>query len=73
MTGTEDRQPGDAQAAVDSTEDQRRRVQQRFIETLLANGNAVPEGEQVPDEATHELRREADGTLVAERRHFSAF
>ncbi|GAA3073385.1 hypothetical protein GCM10010448_65090 [Streptomyces glomeratus] len=50
-----------------------RRVRQRFIETLLVHGEAVPEGQEVPEDATHELRRDEDGNLIARRRHFSAF
>ena len=73
MTGAEHRQPCETQDAVDQAQDQRRQVQERFIETLLANGQAVPEGQDVPEEASHELRRDPNGNLVARRRHFSAF
>ena len=45
----------------------------RYIEGMLARGEAVPEGHDVPDEATHKLTRDERGHFVLHRRHFSAF
>ncbi|MDV9168655.1 hypothetical protein R6V09_00665 [Streptomyces sp. W16] len=68
-----DQQGREAQPSSERGQDRRQLLQQRFIESLLAHGEAVPEGQEVPEDATHELRRDEEGNLIAHRRHFSAF
>ncbi|MFJ9560140.1 hypothetical protein ACIRQQ_08875 [Streptomyces fuscichromogenes] len=49
----------------------RRRAEERFIDDLLARGEAVPEGEAVPPEATHVVEHDKDGRRRLRRIRFT--
>ena len=74
-----DHEPGAADRdAVDETtaETARRGARDRFVEDLISRGEAVPEGDELPPGATHEIVRGDDGQSddqsVVRRRRFSA-
>lgn len=47
------------------------RLEERYIQSLLAHGEAVMEGDPVPDRATYVVSRSEDGRLTARRQQFS--
>ena len=49
----------------------RERLEQRYIQALLARGEAVMEGCPVPEHATHIVTLGEDGRLKARRRFIS--
>jgi hypothetical protein len=50
-----------------------RRAEERFIADLISRGEAVPEGEELPPGATHEIVRDDQGRRTARRVRFKAF
>jgi hypothetical protein len=48
-------------------------AEEAFAEGVLARGEAVPEGEELPPGATHEVVEDEDGKRTVRRRRFSAF
>jgi hypothetical protein len=54
-------------------EDDDKAAEDAFTEGVLERGEAVPEGEDLPSGATHEVVEEVDGKKTVRRRRFSAF
>jgi len=48
-------------------------AEEAFTEGVLKRGEAVPEGEDLPPGATHEVVEDEDGKKTVRRRRFSAF
>ncbi len=57
----------------DDRDAETRRAEERFIDDLLVRGQAVYEGEELPQGATHEIVLGEDGRRTAHRRRFSAY
>jgi hypothetical protein len=53
--------------------DDEKDAEQAFTEGVLTRGEAVPEGEELPPGATHEVVENEDGKRTVRRRRFSAF
>ncbi|MEU1406585.1 hypothetical protein ABZ471_30210 [Streptomyces sp. NPDC005728] len=51
-------------------DDAERRAAEKFIDDLLARGEAVFEGEEPTPRTTHVIKREDDGRLTARRLRF---
>jgi hypothetical protein len=49
------------------------RAEERFIEDLISRGEAVPEGEELPPGATHEVVIDDQGARTVRRKRFTAF
>ncbi|GGN26439.1 hypothetical protein [Streptomyces fuscichromogenes] len=49
----------------------RRQAEERFIDDLLARGQAVPEGQEVPPDATHVVEHDKDGRRRLRRIRFT--
>jgi hypothetical protein len=47
--------------------------EQRYIDDLIARGEAVPEGEELPPGATHEIVVDENGRRTVRRKRFSAY
>jgi hypothetical protein len=47
--------------------------EQRFIDDLIARGEAVPEGQELPPGATHEIVVDEQGHRTVRRKRFSAY
>lgn len=52
-------------------EEYARRAEERFIDDLIARGEAVPEGEELPPGATHVVIYGEDGKRTVRRVRFS--
>jgi hypothetical protein len=62
--------PGpDHEAAADAE----REAQRRFVADLESRGEAVPEGEELPPGATHEIVEDEHGHKTVRRKRFSAY
>ncbi|MFF4806290.1 hypothetical protein ACFY1U_49380 [Streptomyces sp. NPDC001351] len=48
-----------------------RQAEERFIDDLLARGQAVLEGEELPPDATHVVERDEDGRRRLRRVRFT--
>ncbi len=48
-------------------------AEQRYITDLIARGEAVPEGEELPPGATHEIVEDESGRKTVRRKRFSAY
>lgn len=58
-------------AEEDPAEAAERQAAERFIDDLLARGEAVPEGEELPPGATHVVERDAEGRRTLRRVRFT--
>ncbi|WP_408667481.1 hypothetical protein [Jatrophihabitans sp.] len=65
--------PAASDPAASAEDDQARRAEERFIDDLISRGEAVPEGEELPRGATHEVIRDEDGHRKVRRRRFKAY
>lgn len=63
-TDHEEGEEGPAKAA-------ERQAEERFIDDLLARGQAVLEGEELPPDATHVVERDEDGRRRLRRVRFT--
>jgi hypothetical protein len=63
-------EPPPPSAASDAHENLRR-AEEQYIDDLIARGRAVPEGEELPPGATHEVVQEADGRRTLRRKRFT--
>ncbi|HEX5740213.1 MAG TPA: hypothetical protein VFY17_01515 [Pilimelia sp.] len=66
-------QPSDDAGAAPVDEEERRRAQEGFIDDLIARGEAVPEGEELPPGATHHVAVDEQGNRTVQRRRFSLY
>lgn len=48
-------------------------AEQRFVADLIARGEAVPEGEELPPGATHEIVEDECGRKTVRRKRYSAY
>ncbi|MFI1970479.1 hypothetical protein [Streptomyces cinnamoneus] len=67
----EDGAPGQVPGAPAGPGEAARRAEERFIDDLIARGEAVPEGEELPPGATHVVVHEPDGRRTLRRMRFS--
>jgi hypothetical protein len=56
-----------------ATDEVRADEEQRYIDDLIARGEAVPEGEELPPGATHEIVVDEHGRRTARRKRYSAY
>jgi hypothetical protein len=68
--GAPDREP---EAATDEVTDAATDEEQRYIDDLIARGEAVPEGEELPPGATHEIVVDEHGRRTVRRKRYSAY
>lgn len=54
-----------------SDEEYARQAEERFVDDLIARGEAVPEGEPLPPGATHVVVRDGSGRRTLRRVRFS--
>jgi hypothetical protein len=64
--------PGPVSGTPEGTDDQAQQAEQRFIDDLIARGEAVPEGEELPPGATHVIVYDDDGRRTVRRKRFSS-
>lgn len=64
---TDDREEGEEEP----TQAAERQMEERFIDDLLARGQAVLEGEELPPDATHVVERDDDGRRRLRRVRFT--
>lgn len=63
----------DPAASAENQDAEARRAEERFIDDLISRGEAVPEGEELPRGATHEVIHDEDGHRKVRRRRFKAY